>query len=127
MLYSQEQINEINRQKEIQELETQAENDPDTLVVQLPEGREVLIGQYADDFVNGYKSATDFIKGRLNHYNGNLNKLADEMNYSGIAPNPNHFDFVLDLCNYGDDLLELIKDSYDCETLTSYLGIEERA
>ena len=30
MLYSQEQINEINRQKEIQELETQAENDPDT-------------------------------------------------------------------------------------------------
>lgn len=127
MLYSQEQINEINRQKEIQELETQAENDPDTLVVQLPEGREVLIGQYADDFVNGYKSATDFIKGRLNHYNGNLNKLADEMNYSGIAPNPDHFDFVLDLCNYGDDLLELIKDSYDCETLTSYLGIEERA
>lgn len=127
MLYSQEQINEINRQKEIQELETQAENDPDTLVVQLPEGCEALIGQYADDFVNGYKSATDFIKGRLNHYNGNLNKLADEMNYSGIAPNPDHFDFVLDLCNYGDDLLELIKDSYDCETLTSYLGIEERA
>lgn len=127
MLQSQEQINEINRQKEMRKLETQAENDPDTLVVQLPDGREALIGDSADDFVNGYKSATDFIKGRLNHYNGNLNKLADEMNYSGIAPNPDHFDFVLDLCNYGDDLLELIKDSYDCETLTSYLGIEGRA
>ena len=33
MLYSQEQI---NRKKELEELEIQAENDPDTLVVQLP-------------------------------------------------------------------------------------------
>lgn len=125
MLQSQEQINEINRQKEIQELEIQAENDPDTLVVQLPEGREALIGKSADDFVNGYKSAADFIKGRLNHYDGDLNKLANEMGYSGIAPQPDHFDFVLDLITYNDDLLELIKDTYDQETLISYLGIDE--
>lgn len=125
MLQSQEQINEINRQKEIRELEIQAENDPDTLVVQLPEGREALIGDSADDFVNGYKSAADFIKGRLNYYNGDLNKLANEMGYSGIAPQPDHFDFVLDLITYNDDLLELIKDTYDQETLTSYLGIDD--
>lgn len=123
MLYSQEQINEINRQKEIRELETQAENDPDTLVVQLPEGREALIGKSADDFVNGYKSAAQFLKGRLNHYNGDLNKLADEMDYNDVSPN--HFDFILDLSNYGDDLLKFIEDSYNCQKLTSYLGMEE--
>ncbi|CAM2832892.1 hypothetical protein [Lactobacillus crispatus] len=121
MLQSQEQINEINRQKEIKELEIQAENDPDTLVVQLPEGREALIGDSADDFVNGYKSATDFIRGRLNHYDGDLNQLANEMGYSGIAPKSDHFDFVLDLSNYGNDLLELINDSYQSELLTDYL------
>lgn len=125
MLQSQEQINEINRQKEIKELEIQAENDPDTLVIQLPEGREALIGDSANDFVNGFNSAVDFIQGRLNYYNGNLNKLANEMDYSGIAPYPDHFDFILDLSNYGNDLLELIKDSYNCETLTSYLGIDD--
>ena len=127
MLQSQEQINEINRQNEIKELETLAENDPDALVVQLPEGREALIGDSANNFVNGFNSAADYIQERLNYYNGNLNKLANEMDYSGIAPYPDHFDFILDLSNYGNDLLELIKDSYNCETLTSYLGIEERA
>lgn len=122
MLYSQEQINEINRQKEIRKLETQAENDPDTLVVYLPDNQEALIGKYADDFTNGYKSAAQFLKGRLNHYNGDLNKLADEMNYNDVSPD--HFDFILDLNNY-EDLLELVKDSYDCETLTSYLDIDD--
>ena len=125
MLYSQEQINEINRQNEIKELETLAENDPDTLVVYLPDNQEALIGKYADDFTNGYKSAADFIRGRLNHYDGDLNKLANEMGYSGIAPQPDHFDFVLDLITYNDDLLELIKGTYDQETLTSYLGIDD--
>ncbi|MDK6303157.1 hypothetical protein, partial [Lactobacillus crispatus] len=120
MLYSQEQI---NRKKELEELEIQAENDPDTLVVQLPEGREALIGKSADDFVNGYKSAAQFLKGRLNHYNGDLNKLADEMDYNDVSPN--HFDFILDLSNYGDDLLKFIEDSYNCQKLTSYLGMEE--
>lgn len=120
MLYSQEQI---NRKKELEELEIQAENDPDTLVVQLPEGREALIGKSADDFVNGYKSAAQFLKGRLNHYNGDLNKLADEMDYNDVSPN--HFDFILDLSNYGDDLLKFTEDSYNCQKLTSYLGMEE--
>lgn len=120
MLYSQEQI---NCKKELEELETQAENDPDTLVVYLPENREALIGKCADNFVNGYKSAADFIKGRLNHYDGDLNQLANEMDYSGIAPCPDHFDFILDLITYNNDLLELINDSYNCEKLTSYLGI----
>lgn len=120
MFYSQEQI---NRKKELEELEIQAENDPDTLVVQLPEGREALIGKSADDFVNGYKSAAQFLKGRLNHYNGDLNKLADEMDYNDVSPN--HFDFILDLSNYGDDLLKFIEDSYNCQKLTSYLGMEE--
>lgn len=122
MLYSQEQINEINRQNEIKELETLAENDPDTLVVYLPDNQEALIGKYADDFTNGYKSAAQFLKGRLNHYNGDLNKLADEMDYNDVSPD--HFDFILDLNNY-EDLLELVKDSYDCETLTSYLDIDD--
>ena len=122
MPYSQEQINEINRQNEIKELETLAENDPDTLVVYLPDNQEALIGKYADDFTNGYKSAAQFLKGRLNHYNGDLNKLADEMDYNDVSPD--HFDFILDLNNY-EDLLELVKDSYYCETLTSYLGIDE--
>lgn len=123
--FSIEQINEINRQKEIKELEILAENDPDTIVVYLPDNQEALIGKYADDFTNGYKSAAQFLKGRLNHYNGDLNKLADEMDYNDVSPD--HFDFILDLSNYGNDLLELIKDSYNCETLISYLGIEERA
>lgn len=122
MLYSQEQINEINRQNEIKKLETLAENDPDTLVVYLPDNQEALIGKYADDFTNGYKSAAQFLKGRLNHYNGDLNKLADEMDYNDVSPD--HFDFILDLNNY-EDLLELVKDSYDCETLTSYLDIDD--
>lgn len=122
MLYSQEQINEINRQNEIKELETLAANDPDTLVVYLPGNQEALIGKYADDFTNGYKSAAQFLKGRLNHYNGDLNKLADEMDYNDVSPD--HFDFILDLNNY-EDLLELVKDSYDCETLTSYLDIDD--
>lgn len=122
MLYSQEQINEINRQNEIKELETLAENDPDTLVVYLPDNQEALIGKYADDFTNGYKSAAQFLKGRLNHYNGDLNKLADEMDYNDVSPD--HFDFILDLNNY-EDLLELVKDSYDCETLISYLDIDD--
>ena len=122
MLYSQEQINEINRQNEIKELETLAENDPDTLVVYLPDNQEALIGKYADDFTNGYKSAAQFLKGRLNHYNGDLNKLADEMDYNDVSPDL--FDFILDLNNY-EDLLELVKDSYDCETLTSYLDIDD--
>lgn len=122
MLYSQEQINEINRQNEIKELEILAENDPDTLVVYLPDNQEALIGKYADDFTNGYKSAAQFLKGRLNHYNGDLNKLADEMDYDDVSPD--HFDFILDLNNY-EDLLELVKDSYDCETLTSYLDIDD--
>ena len=122
MLQSQEQINEINRQNEIKELETLAENDPDTLVVYLPDNQEALIGKYAGDFTNGYKSAAQFLKGRLNHYNGDLNKLADEMDYNDVSPD--HFDFILDLNNY-EDLLELVKDSYYCETLTSYLGIDE--
>lgn len=122
MLYSQEQINEINRQNEIKELEILAENDPDTLVVYLPDNQESLIGKYADDFTNGYKSAAQFLKGRLNHYNGDLNKLADEMDYNDVSPD--HFDFILDLNNY-EDLLELVKDSYDCETLTSYLDIDD--
>ena len=122
MLYSQEQINEINRQNEIKELETLAENDPDTLVVYLPDNQEALIGKYADDFTNGYKSAVQFLKGRLNHYNGDLNKLADEMDYNDVSPD--HFDFILDLNNY-EDLLELVKDSYYCETLTSYLDIDD--
>lgn len=122
MLYSQEQINEINRQNEIKELEILAENDPDTLVVYLPDNQEALIGKYADDFTNGYKSAAQFLKGRLNYYNGDLNKLADEMDYNDVSPD--HFDFILDLNNY-EDLLELVKDSYDCETLTSYLDIDD--
>lgn len=122
MLYSQEQINEINRQNEIKELEILAENDPDTLVVYLPDNQEALIGKYADDFTNGYKSAAQFLKGRLNHYNGDLNKLADEMDYDDVSPD--HFDFILDLNNY-EDLLELVKDSYNCETLTSYLDIDD--
>ncbi|KRM06737.1 hypothetical protein [Lactobacillus kitasatonis] len=122
MLYSQEQINEINRQNEIKKLEILAENDPDTLVVYLPDNQEALIGKYADDFTNGYKSAAQFLKGRLNHYNGDLNKLADEMDYNDVSPD--HFDFILDLNNY-EDLLELVKDSYDCETLTSYLDIDD--
>lgn len=120
MLYSQEQI---NRKKELEELETQAENDPDTLVVYLPENREALIGKCADDFVNGFKSATDFMQWRLNHYNGNLNQLANEMGYNTFSPD--HFDFILDLSNYGDDLLEFIEDSYNCQKLTSYLGMGE--
>lgn len=123
MLYSQEKLDEINRQRELEELENLARNDPDTLVVTLPGGQEALIGRSADDYVNGFKSAADFFQGRLNQYDGDLNKLADEMNYDGIAPRPNHMDFVLDLGNYGDDLLEFIKDSYHCETLSSYLGI----
>lgn len=121
MLYSQEQINEINRQNEIKELETLAENDPDTIVVYLPDNYEALIGKSADDFANGFKSAVDFLASRLNYYNGDLNRLADELGYDDVSPN--RFDFVLDLGNYGDDLLEFIKDSYQCETLTSYLGI----
>ena len=32
-------------------------------------------------------------------------------------------DAILDLGNYGDDLLEFIKDSYHCESLPEYLGI----
>lgn len=123
MLYSQEQINEINRQKEIRELETLAENDPDTIVVYLPDNYEALIGKSADDFANGFKSAVDFLASRLNYYNGDLNRLADELGYDDVSPD--HFDLILDLSNYGDDLLNFIKDSYDCETLTSYLGIDE--
>lgn len=122
MLYSQEQLDEINRQRELEELENLARNDPDTLVVYLPDNQEALIGKYADDFTNGYKSAAQFLKGRLNHYNGDLNKLADEMDYNDVSPD--HFDFILDLNNY-EDLLELVKDSYDCETLTSYLDIDD--
>ena len=38
---------------------------------------------------------------------------------------PDHFDFVLDVNNYQDDLLGLIKDSYSCENLAEYLGITE--
>lgn len=121
MLYSQEQLDEINRQRELEELEKLAKNDPDTLVVSLPNAQEALIGKYADDYVNGFKSAVDFLASRFNYYDGNLNKLADEMGYDDVSPN--RFDFVLDLGNYGDDLLEFIKDSYKCETLTSYLGI----
>ncbi|MGO5078608.1 hypothetical protein ACTQ4M_01160 [Lactobacillus amylovorus] len=121
MLYSQEQLDEINRQNEIKELETLAENDPDTIVVYLPDNYEALIGKSADDFANGFKSAVDFLASRLNYYNGDLNRLADELGYDDVSPN--RFDFVLDLGNYGDDLLEFIKDSYQCETLTSYLGI----
>lgn len=122
MLYSQEQLDEINRQRELEELEKLAKNDPDTLVVSLPNAQEALIGKYADDYVNGFKSAVDFLASRFNYYDGNLNKLADEMGYDDVSPN--RFDFVLDLGNYGDDLLEFIKDSYQCETLTSYLGIQ---
>lgn len=122
MFQSQEKIDEINRQKEIRKLETQAENDPDTLVVQLPKGRDALIGDSADDFVNGFNSATDFIQGRLNYYKGDLNELANEMNYGGKLPKPSHFDFIVDLSSYGDDLLQFIKDSYQCELLTDYLG-----
>ena len=124
MLYSQEQLDEINRQRELEELENLARNDPDTLVVTLPGGQEALIGKYADDYANGYKSAADFFQGRLNHYDGDLNELADEMNYDGVVPRPNHMDFILDLGNYGDDLLEFIENSYHCETLSSYLGIQ---
>ena len=79
MLYSQEQLDEINRQRELEELENLARNDPDTLVVTLPGGQEALIGKYPPDYVNGYKSAADFFQGRLNHYDGDLNELADEM------------------------------------------------
>lgn len=122
MLYSQEQLDEINRQRELEELEKLAKNDPDTIVVYLPDNYEALIGKYADDYVNGFKSAVDFLASRFNYYDGNLNKLADEMGYDDVSPN--RFDFVLDLGNYGDDLLEFIKDSYQCETLTSYLGIQ---
>ena len=121
MLYSQEQLDEINRQRELEELEKLAKNDPDTIVVYLPDNYEALIGKYADDYVNGFKSAVDFLASRFNYYDGNLNKLADEMGYDDVSPN--RFDFVLDLGNYGDDLLKFIKDSYQCETLTSYLGI----
>ena len=121
MLYSQEQINEINRQNEIKELETLAENDPDTIVVYLPDNYEALIGKYADDFANGFKSAVDFLASRLNYYNGDLNRLADELGYDDVSPD--HFDLILDLSNYGDDLLNFIKDSYDSELLTDYLGI----
>lgn len=121
MLYSQEQLDEINRQRELEELGKLAKNDPDTIVVYLPDNYEALIGKYADDYVNGFKSAVDFLASRFNYYDGNLNKLADEMGYDDVSPN--RFDFVLDLGNYGDDLLEFIKDSYQCETLTSYLGI----
>lgn len=121
MLYSQEQLDEINRQRELEELEKLVKNDPDTIVVYLPDNYEALIGKYADDYVNGFKSAVDFLASRFNYYDGNLNKLADEMGYDDVSPN--HFDFVLDLGNYGDDLLEFIKDSYHCETLSSYLGI----
>lgn len=122
MLYSQEQLDEINRQRELEELEKLAKNDPDTIVVYLPDNYEALIGKYADDYVNGFKSAVDFLASRFNYYDGNLNKLADEMGYDDVSPN--RFDFVLDLGNYGDDLLEFIKDSYQCEALTSYLGIQ---
>lgn len=121
MLYSQEQINEINRQNEIKELETLAENDPDTIVVYLPDNSEALIGKSADDFANGFKSAVDFLASRLNYYNGDLNRLADELGYDDVSPD--HFDLILDLSNYGDDLLNFIKDSYDSELLTDYLGI----
>lgn len=121
MLYNQEQLNEINRQRELKQLEDLAENDPDTLVVSLPNSQEALIGKCADDYLNGFKSAVDFLASRFNYYDGNLNKLADEMGYNDVSPN--HFDFVLDLGNYGDDLLQFIKDSYHCDTLTSYLGI----
>lgn len=122
MLYSQEQLDEINRQRELEELEKLAKNDPDTIVVYLPDNYEALIGKYADDYVNGFKSAVDFLASRFNYYDGNLNKLADEMGYDDVSPN--RFDFVLDLGNYGDDLLEFIKDSYDSELLTDYLGIQ---
>lgn len=118
-----EQINEINCKKELEELEIQAENDPDTLVVYLPDGIEALIGKSADDFVNGFKSAVDFLASRFNYYDGDLNRLADELGYDDVSPN--HFDFILDLSNYGDDLLKFIKDSYNCQKLTSYLGMEE--
>ena len=118
-----EQINEINRKKELEELETQAENDPDTLIIYLPDGYEALIGKSADDFVNGFKSAVDFLASRFNYYDGDLNRLADELGYNDVSPN--RFDFILDLSNYGDDLLEFIEDSYNCQKLTSYLGMEE--
>lgn len=45
------------------------------------------------------------------------------MDYNDVSPN--HFDFILDLSNYGDDLLKFIEDSYNCQKLTSYLGMEE--
>lgn len=121
MFYNQEQLNEINRQRELKQLEDLAENDPDTLVVSLPDGQEALIGKFADYYLNGFKSAVDFLASRFNYYDGNLNKLADEMGYDDVSPN--HFDFVLDLGNYGDDLLEFIKDSYHCESLPEYIGI----
>lgn len=115
MLYSQEQ-------REVEDLKTQAENDPDTVVIYLPNGKNALIGESADYFINGFNSVADFIQGRLDYYNGDLNKLANEMNYSGKLPKPNHFDFIIDLGNYGDDLLDFIKDSYQSELLTDYLG-----
>lgn len=112
--FTKDQLKEIKYQQDTQALKDLASEDPDAIIVYLPR-EEAIICDHGDDFDYGFTSATEFINWRLDCLDDDLNALADEMGYG--EKSPDHKDFIYDLRSYGDDLEQLILDSYSSDRL----------
>lgn len=92
--------------------------EPDAIIF-WDDGRQSLITEKADDFINAYETALDFFIKKLSiDYKENLNEFAKSLGYGLGKTAFSIGDFLKDWNEYSElDLRDLIKDCFDGEEL----------